>query len=140
MWAKYLLLILFGFGAGMGLAGGFFALLIALGIISRFAHQTRTGVYVGVYEMAVAAGGIFGTTWYLYGFRVPVGQIGLAVYGAASGIFVGAWAMALTEVIDTIPIFMRRIYLKRGLVSIVWSLAIGRTAGAFLYAYLWGTK
>lgn len=137
MWAKYVLLALYGFGAGVGLAGGFFALLIALGIISRFAHQTRTGGYVWLYETAVAAGGIFGTVWYLYGFSVPVGQIGLAVYGAASGIFVGAWAMALTEVIDTIPIFMRRIYLKRGLVSIVWSLAIGRTAGAFLYSHLW---
>ena len=138
MWAKYLFLAVFGAGAGGGLAGGFFALLIALGIISRFAHQTKTGQYLWIYEMAVAAGAIFGTMWYLYSWKLPIGEIGLGIYGAASGIFVGAWAMALTEIIDTIPIFMRRIYLKRGLVTIVWSLAIGHTAGALLHVFLWG--
>ena len=138
MFIEYGLLVIFGLGAGIALAGGFFALLIALGIISRFAHQTRTGKYLWVYEMAVAAGGIFGTAWYLYSWQLPIGIIGLGLYGSAAGIFVGAWAMALTEIIDTIPIFMRRIYLKKGLVLIVWSLAIGRTAGSLLHIFLWG--
>lgn len=138
MWIKDVLLAVFGFSAGIALAGGFFALLIALGIISRFAHETRTGKYLWLYEMAVAAGGIFGTAWYLYGWQIPVGKIGLGVYGAGAGIFVGAWAMALTEIIDTIPIFMRRLYLRHGLVAIVWSLAIGRSAGSLLHIFLWG--
>lgn len=138
MWIKYLLLLIFGISAGVSLAGGFFALLIALGIISRFSHETKTGAYLWFYEMVVAAGGIFGTMWYLYGWRIPVGEIGLGVYGVGAGIFVGAWAMALTEIIDTIPIFMRRLYLKRGLVAIVWSLALGRSAGSLLHMVLWG--
>lgn len=136
MWIKYLLLAVFGVGAGVSLAGGFFALLIALGIISRFAHETKTGAYIWLYEMVVAAGGIFGTMWYLYGWEIPVGEIGLGLYGAGAGIFVGAWTMALTEIIDTIPIFMRRIYLKRGLVAIVWALAIGHSVGSLLHVFL----
>ena len=138
MWIRQIFLAVFGFGAGVGLAGGFFALLIALGIISRFAHQTQTGQYLWLYEMVVAAGGIFGTAWYLYGWQFPIGRLGLGIYGSAAGIFVGAWAMALTEVIDTIPIFMRRIYLKKGLVTIVWSLALGHMAGSLLHIFLWG--
>ena len=138
MWVKQGLLAIFGFGAGIGLAGGFFALLIALGILSRFAHQTRTGKYLWLYEMATAAGGIFGTAWYLYHWNIPVGMPGLAVYGSAAGIFVGAWTMALTEVIDTIPILMRRMYLKVGLISVVWSVAIGHTLGSLLHIRLWG--
>ena len=138
MWIKECLLALFGFGAGISLAGGFFALLIALGIISRFAHQTRTGSFLWLYEMAAAAGGIFGTVWYLYSWRIPAGLLGLGLYGVCAGIFVGAWTMALTEIIDTIPIFMRRIYLKKGLTMIVWSLAIGHTAGSLLHVFLWG--
>ena len=137
MWIKLGLLGFFGAASGISLAGGLFALLIALGIISRFAHETRTGSYLWIYEMAVAAGGVFGTAWYLYGFSLPVGIVGLFLYGSMSGVFVGAWAMALTEIIDTIPIFMRRIYLKKGLVVIVWSLAIGRSAGALLHLFLW---
>lgn len=138
MWIKECLLALFGFGAGISLAGGFFALLIALGIISRFAHQTRTGPFLWLYEMAAAAGGIFGTVWYLYSWKIPAGLFGLGIYGVCAGIFVGAWTMALTEIIDTIPIFMRRIYLKKGLTMIVWSLAIGHTAGSLLHVFLWG--
>ena len=137
MWIRKLFLGIFGFGAGIGLAGGFFALLIALGIISRFAHQTKTGKFLWVYEMVMAAGGVFGTTWYLYGWKIPIGKIGLGIYGSAAGIFVGAWAMALTEVIDTIPILMRRAALKKGLVLIVWTIAIGHTVGSLLHTFLW---
>ena len=57
MWIRQLLLAVFGFGAGVGLAGGFFALLIALGIISRFAHQTKTGKSLWLYETVVAERG-----------------------------------------------------------------------------------
>ena len=46
--------------------------------------------------------------------------------------------MALTEIIDTVPIFMRRIYLKKGLAAIVWSLAFGHVAGSLLHTLLWG--
>ena len=138
MWIRQLLLAVFGVGAGVGLAGGFFALLIALGIISRFAHQTKTGKFLWLYETVVEAGGIFGTMWYLYSWQIPVGEIGLGIYGSTAGIFVGAWAMALTEIIDTIPIFMRRIYLKKGLIAIVWSLAVGHTAGSLLHILMWG--
>ena len=66
-----------------------------------------------------------------------MGKALLAVYGSFAGIFLGAWTMALTEVIDTIPIFMRRIYLRKGLVGAVWGLALGHTAGSFLYYFLW---
>ena len=138
MFLKSVLLSLLGFGSGIALAGGFFALLIALGIISRFARQTRTGNYLWIYEMVVTAGGVFGTVWYLYGWHIPIGTFGMGIYGICAGIFVGGWTMALTEIIDTIPIFMRRVYLKKGLVLIVWSLAWGHVVGGLLHTFLWG--
>lgn len=138
MWGKIFLLLIFGIGAGFSVAGGFFALLIALGIISRFAHQTRTGDYLWLYQMVISAGGIFGTMWYLYGWKISAGGISLGIYGISAGIFVGAWTMALTEIIDTIPIFMRRIYLKKGIVAIVWFMAIGHFLGSLLHIFLQG--
>lgn len=136
MWIKYVFLILCGLGAGAGLAGGFFSLIIALGIISRFAHQTRTAKAILFYETMVALGGVLGTFWYLYEWKIPLGKIFLFSYGSFAGIFVGAWAMALTEIIDTIPIFMRRIYLRKGLAAAVWALALGHSFGAFVYYYI----
>lgn len=136
MWIKYLFLILCGLGAGAGLAGGFFSLIIALGIISRFAHQTRTAGSILLYENMVALGGVLGTFWYLYEWNIPMGYPWLILYGSFGGIFVGAWAMALTEIIDTIPIFMRRVYLRKGLTAAVWALALGHSFGAFIYYYI----
>lgn len=136
MWIKYFFLILCGLGAGAGLAGGFFSLIIALGILSRFAHQTRTAKYILLYEDMVALGGVLGTLWYLYEWRIPLNSLWLFLYGSFAGIFVGAWAMALTEIIDTIPIFMRRLYLRKGLAAAVWGLALGHSFGAFVYYYI----
>ena len=137
MWIKYLFLGVCGLGAGAGLAGGFFALIIALGIISRFAYETKTAKQILFYETMVALGGCVGTFWYLFEWRIPLGVMFLVIYGSFAGIFLGAWAMALTEVIDTIPIFMRRIYLRSGLVAAVWGLALGHTVGSLLYYFLW---
>lgn len=137
MWIKILFLALTGLGAGAGLAGGFFSLIIALGILSRLAYQTGTGRKILLYETMVALGGCLGTFWYLYEWELPLGTLFLLLYGSFGGIFVGAWTMALTEVIDTIPILMRRIYLRKGLAAAVWGLAVGHTVGSLLYYYLW---
>lgn len=137
MWIKYLFLTLVGLGAGAGLAGGFFALIIALGILSRLAYQTKTAKKILLYENMVALGGCTGTFWYLYEWELELGLPFLILYGSFAGIFLGAWTMALTEVIDTIPILMRRIYLRKGLIGAVWGLAIGHTAGSLLYYFMW---
>ena len=137
MWVKYLFLTMIGLGAGAALAGGFFSLIIALGITSRFAYQTKTGNKILLYEDAVAFGGCLGTYWYLFEWEIPIGSLFLLFYGCFAGIFLGAWAMALTEIIDTIPIFMRRIYLRKGLVAAVWGLSLGHAAGSLLYYFLW---
>ncbi len=124
-----------GISSGFAVAGGMFALLIALGIISRFAGKTHTAKYIFYYEDAAAIGGILGNLISIYEFPVPVGMVGVVSYGLFAGVFTGAWAMALTEIVDVIPIFSRRIRLKTGMPWIILSMALGRAVGAFIYAY-----
>ena len=45
----------------------------------------------------------------VYAFSLPLGSLGAGVFGIFAGVFVGAWAMALTEIINIIPIFARRL-------------------------------
>lgn len=94
-----------GLASGLAVAGGMFALLIALGVIARFAGKTNTASWVLYYEDAAALGGIFGNLFSLYQFRIPVGITGAALFGLFSGIFTGTWAMALTEIVDAVPVF-----------------------------------
>lgn len=135
MWWKQLLLGAAGFGSGLIVAAGLFALIIALGIVSDFADRTHTAKYVLLYEETVALGGILGNIVSIYQVILPLGQWGAGLYGIFAGIFVGAWAMALTEILNIIPIFSRRMELRRGLSLVVFSMVIGRTVGALLFYY-----
>ena len=53
--------------------------------------------------------------------------------GLFGGIFVGCWAMALTEMLDLFPIFIRRIRLVRGIGAIIIGIAFGKGLGALLF-------
>ena len=98
------------FGKGITAAGGLFSFIIGLGVISDFADRTHTGEQVMLYEDAVAAGGSLGAVISVYHPAVPFAGCLLPVMGLFGGIFVGCWAMALAEMLDLFPIFIRRIW------------------------------
>jgi len=135
MWSRQIFLGIVGFSCGLAVAGGMFALLIALGLISRFAGKTHTAKYILYYEDAAAIGGILGNLVWIYRIPIPVGMAGVVSYGLFAGIYTGAWSMALTEIVDIVPIFSRRIRLKKGMPWIIFSMALGRAAGALFYYY-----
>ena len=135
MWIRQVFLAILGLSSGFAVAGGMFAFLIALGVVSRFAGKTHTAKYILYYEDAAAIGGILGNLISIYGFSVPVGMVGVVSFGLFSGIFTGAWAMALTEIVDVVPIFSRRLRLKTGLAWLILAMALGRTFGGLIYSY-----
>ena len=133
MWIRELFAGLLGFASGLAVAGGMFALLIALGVISRFAGKTHTAAYVIHYENAAALGGILGNLFSVYQFRLPIGLPGVIAFGLFSGVFTGTWAMALTEMLDLFPIFIRRIRMVRGTAAVIIGIALGKGLGDLLF-------
>ena len=133
MLAKNICLALLGFSAGITAAGGLFSFIIGLGVISDFADRTHTGEQVMLYEDAVAAGGSLGAVISVYHPAVPFAGCLLPVLGLFGGIFVGCWAMALTEMLDLFPIFIRRIRMVRGIAAVMIGIAFGKGLGALLF-------
>lgn len=136
MLIKQIILALIGLSSGAVVAGGVFALIITIGVIPRMAAKTNTASRILLYEDCVLAGGVFGNLISMYPVSVPVGAVGLAVYGLFAGISVGCLAVALAEVLNAIPIFFRRIRLVHHHGWIVLSLALGKMTGAFYYFYM----
>lgn len=133
-----ILLAVIGLSAGVTAAGGLFAFIIGLGVVSDFADRTHTGEYVMVYEDAIALGGISGCVFYLYEIVIPGGSWLVPVFGLFGGIFVGCWAMALTEILDLFPIFIRRIKLIKCIPYLILGLAVGKGLGAlFFFFHRW---
>lgn len=125
-----------GLGGGFLVAAGVVALLVGLGIITRFAGITHTALHNRLYETAILTGAVFGNLVTIYEIAVPVGRIGLALLGVTAGMYVGAWVMALAEVVKIFPIFSRRIGLTKGLSLVVISIALGKITGSLLHFYM----
>ena len=133
MWIANVILIIIGLSAGVIVAGGLFSFIIGLGVVSDFADRTHTGEHILLYEDSVALGGILGNIWWIYQFPIPGGSAMLTVFGLLSGIFVGCWAMAIAEMLDIFPIFVRRFKVIRYVPYMILSIAIGKGIGELLF-------
>ena len=131
-----ILLAISGLSAGTVVAGGIFALIVGLKIVPRFAGFTHTAHHMMLYESCIVWGGIVGNIVNVFQIPLYCGAAGLLLFGLVGGIYVGAWAMALAEIVDTIPIFSRRLGLKGGLGILVVLMALGRSIGGILHFYM----
>ena len=106
-----------------------------LGVIADFADRTHTADQILFYEDCTALGGILGNLVYVFQIGIPAGDWGLAVFGIFGGIFVGCWAMALAEILNVFPVFMRRARIVRYISVFVISLALGKGFGACVHLF-----
>ena len=134
MWAQVLMAVI-GLSAGMVVAGGLFSFISELGVVSDFADRTHTGEHILLYENSVALGGILGNIFFIYGIRIPFGTWLLPVFGLFGGIFVGCWSMALAEILNVFPVFLRRVKLLRGIQYLILGVAIGKGVGALIFFF-----
>ena len=151
MFSKYLLMSFFAFAGGGMVSGGVFTVLIAVGLIPRFADKSHTSNRIFLYEEMVVLGTITGSFLSVY---PDYGQIGiffkdilkvhpsawnlagngiLAFAGMFAGMFVGCLALAIAEMLDSIPIFARRVSFRHGLGLAVLSMALGKLSGSLFY-------
>lgn len=127
-----ILLFVIGISSGMIVAAGVFSFITMIGIIPRFAARTNTAKHILIYEDMVIYSGIIANTISIFHIEVPVGTIGLIIFGTFTGVFVGCLAIALAEVLQVIPIFFMRAKLKKGMSIIVISIALGKACGALI--------
>ncbi len=133
MWVNQLILAIIGLSSGALVAGGLFGFIVSLGVVSDFADRTGTANKISLYEDAVALGGICGNVAYVYKIQLVHSSIILGLVGLIAGIFVGCWAMALTEILNVFPIFVRRTKIVQAVPYLILSIAIGKGIGSFIY-------
>ena len=155
MLIKQIFLALLGASFGFIVSGGVFTVLISVGLIPRFAGKMHIAKHIFVLEEMVVLGTVFGdffsvfsdygnigewvlthrvfgayatgTIWHL------IGNVLMVLFGIFSGIFVGCLALAIAEMLNTIPIFSRRIGFRHGLGIAILAVALGKLAGSLIY-------
>mgnify|MGYP000143343772 CR=1 FL=1 len=134
MWAEQIILAVIGLSSGAVVAGGLLHFDRA-GCDRGFADRTHTADHLLLYEDAAALGGIVGNLFFLFHVPVPFGRWLLPLFGLLAGMFVGCWSMALAEILNVLPIFVRRLKIVRYISAFILSMALGRGVGAVLYFF-----
>ncbi len=130
---KELFLVFFGISSGLLVSAGVFAFIAAIGIVPRMAWRTKTRHFIRFYEDMIVLGGVWGTTAMFVDYRLPPWDCAILAVSLLEGTFVGILAMALTEVLNVMPILMRRTRLTKGLRWIIPAFALGKVAGSLIY-------
>ena len=130
IWWQNAILAIVGFCGGLLVAGGLFAFLALVGVVTRLAAGTTTAKYITFYEDMSLLGCVGGNLLFLYGFRIPLGNIFLGTYGVGAGIFTGCLAAALSEAVNMFPVLSERVSLKKGMTGIMTMFALGKLVGS----------
>ena len=143
---RIVLLWIIGISSGIMVSAGVFTVLFVVGLIPRFAGRTDTARCELFYEECLVFGAIIADILSVYPINGSLGELTaqvshanvllttiLVLIGAFAGIFVGCLSIALSEVLDGIPIFARRVKFKMGVSIAVLAIALGKAAGALIY-------
>ena len=148
---RIIFLIVLGASYGLLAAAGVFTVLVAVGLVPRFAGKTHTGKKVVLYEEMVIFGTLFGGVLSVFARYCQIGAwlqerfpaqteilLGAgsgfqAIFGIFAGMFIGCLALAIAEMLDSIPIFARRISFRHGLGFAILGMAAGKLCGSLVY-------
>ena len=139
MFLKSLLLILIGLCSGAGIAAGTFAFLFVIRVIPRMIQKAKLEHKVIYIENVVFRGVLFGTILSLFSWKKKwlftlLGRSILTIMGLSAGIFIGCFAVALAEILDTFPIFFRRLHIKEDFdVALIFIMAAGKMLGSLFF-------
>ena len=141
MFLKSVLASVICFGAGIGVAAGTFAFLLVIRVLPRMLQKAKLETKIIYIENIVVKGVLFGTVFSLFHWKKKwlfalLGKTLLTIFGMSAGIFTGCIAVALAEILDTFPIFFRRLHLKEELCEgLLFLMAVGKMAGSLFYFF-----
>lgn len=139
MFLKSLIMIGIGLCGGIGVAAGTFAFLIIIRILPRLVQKAKLEHKIIYIENMVFRGILFGTVLSLFSWKKKwlfeiLGKTLLTIFGMSAGIFVGCLAVALAEILDTFPIFLRRTNLEERYGEIfLFVMAMGKMIGSLFF-------
>ena len=139
MFLKSVFMIVTGIASGLGVAAGTFAFLVVISIIPRMVQKAKLEHKIIYIENIIFRGSIFGTVLSLFTWKKKLlftilGRSMLTIFGISAGIFVGCLAVALAEILDTFPIFFRRLHIKESFGKwMLFSMAMGKLIGSLFF-------
>lgn len=150
---KLIFLGICGICFGILTSAGVFTVLSAVSLVPRFIGKMHSAKHIQRYENMIIAGTVVGGLYSVFADILDIGGFALdtlhipkvvwsysargllAIAGLFSGIMVGCLALAIAEMLDSIPIFTRRVSFRHGLGIVILCMAAAKVLGSFFYFY-----
>lgn len=126
-------MILIGFSAGITVGSAAAAFITLLQFVPRLTQVTETDDYIKLYEYVLIFGGIIFSLIYFSNFSFSLHRISVVFVGLTMGTFLGLFASALAEVLNVIPVFVKKFKIKHELKYIIGALIFGKVIGSMWY-------
>lgn len=130
---RYIIAPLIGFSNGIVVGSGIVALITLLDIIPRLAQLTKTYRYIREYEYTIILGSTFAAVVSLTEISMNLGWFVVVLVGFLNGFFIGLLASALAEVMNVIPVIVRRCRIDGYVIYILYSLIFGKVIGSLVH-------
>ncbi len=122
-----------GFCEGLLTGGSVIALVVILEVIPRICEFSGTEKYTWIYDDFTVLGAVWGSLSAYISIKFNFGIIPVIVWGLFSGTFVGIVAVALADVLDVIPVVLKRLRIENYVTVFVITMLLGRMLGALVY-------
>ncbi len=133
MTIKILSVMLIGLGGGLAVGAGFVAVLTVFGILPRLMQISKTHARIRSYEISIILGVLFSSWYGLRDMTITSSPWLLVPIGLASGTFIGMLAAALTEVLNVLPILMKRVGFKEQVLILLMAILFGKVFGSLFH-------
>lgn len=130
---RYIIAGLSAFGGGITVGSAAAAFIALLEIVPRLVQLSSTNDQIKTYQYVVVTGFVLFTVIYFSDFHLNLSKYMTIPIGFLYGVFIGMLSSALAEVLNVIPVLAKKFKLKNRISYIVYTLLVGKVAGAFYY-------
>lgn len=131
---EHVMLFMLALSSGAAVATGTFAFILVIGIVPRVLRKAQMYNVIlteNIIILGITLGNI-SSLWHAP-VGIALGRLVVVIYGLATGMFVGCIAVALAEIMHTIPIMTERFRIGGGIRYIIMSMAVGKLVGTLFY-------
>lgn len=146
-------LLFLGFGFGNLAAAGVFMVFTTVTMVPRYVVRFQIKEKLLLMENLISFGIMVGSAFQMWGknsatshlvWKMRMYSPGIwlgamhclqGIMGFFYGIFVGTLALSIAEMLDSIPIFARRVRIYQKFSTVIFFVALGKMAGALFYFF-----
>lgn len=138
---KNLFLIFFGLSGGILVGTATAAFITLLEVVPRLAQVSNTSEKVKVYEIVLTISVTLTSLFHLLGWDLKINsKLIIIPLMFILGSFIGMLASALAEVLNVLPIMLRRAKIQKYAIAILIAIALGKMAGSIFSIYILNWK